>query len=98
MSLQSCHLVPLEDEAADAAVELAGEQQFDHGGFDVLLLVLVDVERVLQLLRDVVCKSPENRACGSTQHQEWVGNGSGICILFGMIVLDHRLKWLQSDE
>lgn len=55
MSLQSGHLVPLEDEAADAAVELAGEQQFDHGRFDVLLLVLVDVERVLQLLRDVVC-------------------------------------------
>lgn len=57
MSLQSCHLVPLEDEAAHAAVELTGEQQLDHRGFDVLLLILVDVERVLQLLRDVVCKS-----------------------------------------
>lgn len=54
MALQSRHLIRLEDEAADAAVQLAGQQQLDHGRLDVLLLVLVDVERVLQLLGDVV--------------------------------------------
>lgn len=85
MSLQSGHLIPLEDEAADAAVELAGEQQFDHGGFDVLLLVLIDVERVLQLLRDVVCKSGENS--NTTHHRKGLLGVSGVRVLFGIIAV-----------
>lgn len=54
MALQCCHLVALEDQAADAAVQLTGQQQLDDGRLDVLLLILVYVERVLQLLGDVI--------------------------------------------
>lgn len=56
MGLQGSHLVALEDEAADAAVQLTGQQQPDHGRLDVLLLILVRVEGVAQVLRDVVCR------------------------------------------
>lgn len=42
---RSC-LLRLEDEGADAAVELAGQQQADDGRLDVFLVVLVCVERV----------------------------------------------------
>lgn len=52
--LQRSHLVTLEDEAADAAVEFTREQQADHRRLDVLLLVLVRVEGVPQVLWDVV--------------------------------------------
>jgi len=54
VALQRCHLVALEDQAADTAVQLTGQQQLDDGRLDELLLILVYVERVLQLLRDVI--------------------------------------------
>lgn len=46
VGLQGRRLLRLQDEGADAAVELAGQQQADDGRLDVLLLVLVCVERV----------------------------------------------------
>lgn len=55
MGLKRGRLLRLEDEGADAAVELAGEQQPDDGGLDVFLLVLVCVEGVPQVLWNVVC-------------------------------------------
>lgn len=64
MALQGSHLVPSQDEAADAAVQLAGQQELDHRGLDVLLLVLVGVEGVPEALGNVICsgkRSPHER-------------------------------------
>lgn len=55
VSLQGGHLVPFEDEAAHAAVQLAGQQELDDRRLDVLLLVLVDVKGVPEVLGDVIC-------------------------------------------
>ena len=46
VGLKGCCLLSLEYEGAYATVELAGQQQADDRGFDVLLVVLVCVERV----------------------------------------------------
>lgn len=46
MGLKRSRLLRLQDEGADAAVELAGQQQADDGRLDVFLVVLVCVERV----------------------------------------------------
>lgn len=54
MGLKRGRLVSFKNEGAYATVQLAGQQQTDHGGLDVLLLVLVSVERVSQVLWDVV--------------------------------------------
>lgn len=59
--LQGGHLVPLEDEAAHAAVELAGQQELDDRRLDVLLLILVDVEGVPEVLGDVICSDTRPR-------------------------------------
>lgn len=64
VALQGSHLVPSQDEAADAAVQLAGQQELDHRGLDVLLLVLVGVEGVPEALGNVICsgkRSPHER-------------------------------------
>lgn len=52
--LQGGRLVPLQDEAADAAVQLARQQELDDRRLDVLLLVLVDVKGVPEVLGDVI--------------------------------------------
>lgn len=44
--LKRRRLLCLEDEGADTAVELAGKQQTDNRRLDVLLVILVCVERV----------------------------------------------------
>lgn len=54
VSLQGGCLVPLQDKAADTAVQLTGQEQLDHRWLNVLLLVLVDVEGVSEVLGDVV--------------------------------------------
>lgn len=46
VGLERGRLLRLEDEGADPAVELAGQQQADDGRLDVLLVVLVCVEGV----------------------------------------------------
>lgn len=48
-------LLGLQDKSAHTAVKLAGQKQTDDGGFDVLLVVLVCVERVPQILWNMVC-------------------------------------------
>lgn len=47
--------VALQDEVAGSAVEVCGEQEAGHGRLQVLLLILVCVERVLQVCWDAVC-------------------------------------------
>lgn len=50
-------LLSVQDEPAHPAVELPGEQQADNGGLDVLLLILVSVEGVSEVSRDVIWKN-----------------------------------------
>ena len=66
VSLQGGHLVPFEDEAAHAAVQLAGQQELDDRRLDVLLLVLVDVEGVPEVLGDVICSDRRPPRVGVT--------------------------------
>lgn len=54
MSLQGSRLVPFQDEAADTAVQLTGQEQLNNRWLNVLLLILVDVKRVSEILGDVV--------------------------------------------
>ena len=60
VSLQGSCLVPFQDEAADTAVQLAGQQELGDRRLDVLLLVLVDIEGVPEVLRDVICTKEES--------------------------------------
>lgn len=46
MRLKRSCLLSFQDEGADTAVELAGQQQADDRRLDVLLVILVGVERV----------------------------------------------------
>lgn len=54
MALERGGLLSVQDEATHPAVELSRQQKVNDGGFDVFLLVLVGVERVLKVWRDVV--------------------------------------------
>lgn len=54
MGLEGGHLVSFENEAAHPTVEFTGQQQPNYRGFDVLLFVLVCVERVPQVFWDVI--------------------------------------------
>lgn len=56
VAVEGRRLLAVQDEAAHPAVELPGEQQADDGGLDVLLLILVSVEGILQVCRDVIWK------------------------------------------
>lgn len=57
MAVQRRRLLAVQDEAAHPAVELRGEQQANDGGLDVLLLILVSVEGIPQVCRDVIWKN-----------------------------------------
>lgn len=62
--------VALEDEAPRPAVQLGRQQQVDHGGLDVLLVVLVRVEGLSQLLRHILCREGEGEAgAGSSRER-----------------------------
>lgn len=56
VGLKRDRLLRLQDERADAAVKLRGQQQVNDGGLDVLLLILVCIERVPQVLGNILCK------------------------------------------
>lgn len=59
MAVEGRCLLTVHDEAAHPAVELPGEQQADDEGLDVLPLILVSVEGILQVRRDVICKKDD---------------------------------------
>lgn len=54
VALERGGLLGVQNEAAHPAVELAGQQAADDGRLDVFLLVLVNVEGVPQVGRDVI--------------------------------------------
>lgn len=56
MALEGGGLLSVQDEPTHPAVELSRQQQTDDGGLDVLLLILVGVEGVPQVCRDVIWK------------------------------------------
>lgn len=56
MAQQGLRSVAPEDEAPGAAVQLGREQQADHGRLDVLLVILVRVERLSELLWHILYK------------------------------------------
>lgn len=57
MAVKRRRLLAVQDEAAHPAVELPGEQQADNGGLDVLLFILVSVEGIPRVCRDVIWKN-----------------------------------------
>lgn len=57
LAVQGGRLLAVQDEAAHPEVQLPGEQQADNGGLDVLLLILVSVEGIPQVCRDVIWKN-----------------------------------------
>lgn len=61
MALERGSVLGLEDQPTHTAVELPRQQQADDGWLDVLLLILVNVEGVAQVLRDVVWETGEQR-------------------------------------
>lgn len=59
MALERGGLIGAQDQPADPAVQLSGEQQADDGRLDVLLLILVCVEGVSQVYGDVIWNGEE---------------------------------------
>lgn len=63
MALEGDGLLGVQDEPTHPAVELSRQQQTDDGGLDVLLLILVGVEGVPQVCRDVIWKKNDKNMC-----------------------------------
>lgn len=60
VGLQRGRLLRLQYERADATVQLRGQQQVNGGGLDVLLVILVCIERVPQVCWNIFCKREVN--------------------------------------
>lgn len=78
MAVEGCGLLAMQDEAAHPAVELPGEQQADDRGLDVLLIILVSVERIPQVCRDVIWK----KICATFEYNRAATNYDFFCCQF----------------
>lgn len=72
VALEGGSLLSMKDEPIHMTVELSRQQQVNDGGFDVFLLILVCIEGVSKINRDVIWKKYIQYVVRLVHHQNFV--------------------------